>query len=35
MRERAMLIGAQLEINSQPGGGTEIRLSILHDPGTQ
>lgn len=35
MRERAMLIGAQLEINSQPGGGTEIRLSIPHDPGTQ
>ena len=35
MRERAMLIGAQLEINSQPGGGTEIRLSIPHDAGTQ
>ena len=31
MRERAMLIGAQLEINSKPGRGTEIRLSIPHD----
>jgi two-component system, NarL family, sensor histidine kinase UhpB len=28
MRERAMLIGARLEIGSQPGGGTEIRLSV-------
>src|SRR5215218_1382020 len=28
MRERAMLIEAQLEINSKPGRGTEIRLSI-------
>jgi signal transduction histidine kinase len=28
MRERAMLIGAQLEIGSKPGGGTEIKLSI-------
>jgi two-component system sensor histidine kinase UhpB len=34
MRERAMLIGAQLEINSEPGRGTEIRLSIPHDPET-
>jgi two-component system sensor histidine kinase UhpB len=31
MRERAMLIGAQLEIDSEPGRGTEIRLSIHHD----
>jgi two-component system, NarL family, sensor histidine kinase UhpB len=31
MRERAMLIGAQLEINSKPGRGTEIRLSIPRD----
>lgn len=28
MRERAMLIGAQLEIRSDPGGGTEIVLSV-------
>jgi two-component system, NarL family, sensor histidine kinase UhpB len=28
MRERAMLIGAALEIGSKPGGGTEIKLSI-------
>jgi two-component system, NarL family, sensor histidine kinase UhpB len=33
MRERAMLIGAQLEISSEPGA-TEIRLSIPHDPET-
>ena len=30
MRERAMLIGAQLTIESRPGQGTEVRLS-LHD----
>ena len=28
MRERAMLLGAQLGINSQRGRGTEISLSI-------
>jgi two-component system sensor histidine kinase UhpB len=28
MRERAMLIGALLQINSKPGCGTEIKLSI-------
>jgi two-component system sensor histidine kinase UhpB len=28
MRERAMLIGAQLEIDSEPGRGTTIKLSI-------
>jgi two-component system sensor histidine kinase UhpB len=28
MRERAMLIGAQLEIDSEPGRGTTINLSI-------
>ena len=33
MRERAMLIGAQLQIVSTPGRGTEIRLSIPLDPG--
>jgi signal transduction histidine kinase len=31
MRERAMLIGAQLHIDSKPGGGTEIKLSIPLD----
>jgi two-component system, NarL family, sensor histidine kinase UhpB len=34
MRERAMLIGAQLTIIGPPGGGTEVRLSIPLDPGT-
>jgi two-component system sensor histidine kinase UhpB len=34
MRERAMLIGAPLEIRSRPGGGTEIKLSIPLDPET-
>jgi two-component system, NarL family, sensor histidine kinase UhpB len=28
MRERAMLIGASLSIDTPPGGGTEVRLSI-------
>jgi two-component system sensor histidine kinase UhpB len=28
MRERAMLIGAELAISGPPGGGTEVRLSI-------
>jgi two-component system sensor histidine kinase UhpB len=28
MRERAMLIGAALSIDSSPGAGTEVRLSI-------
>ena len=32
MRERAMLIGAQLHIDSKPGRGTEIKLSIPLDP---
>jgi two-component system, NarL family, sensor histidine kinase UhpB len=32
MRERAMLIGAQLQIDSKPGRGTEIKLSIPLDP---
>jgi two-component system, NarL family, sensor histidine kinase UhpB len=32
MRERAMLIGAQLQIVSTPGRGTEIRLAIPLDP---
>jgi two-component system sensor histidine kinase UhpB len=32
MRERAMLIGAQLHIDSGPGRGTEIKLSIPLDP---
>jgi two-component system sensor histidine kinase UhpB len=34
MRERAMLIGAQLTIAEPPSGGTEVRLSIpLVEPG--
>ena len=32
MRERAMLIGAQLHIESKPGRGTEITLFIPFDP---
>jgi signal transduction histidine kinase len=32
MRERAMLIGAQLQIDSEPGYGTEIKLSIPLNP---
>jgi two-component system, NarL family, sensor histidine kinase UhpB len=32
MRERAMLIGAQLQIDSKPGRGTEIKLSIPLNP---
>jgi two-component system nitrate/nitrite sensor histidine kinase NarX len=28
MRERAELIGAQFEVQSRPGGGTVVRLSI-------
>jgi two-component system sensor histidine kinase UhpB len=31
MRERAMLIGAALAIESPPGGGTEVRLTIPRD----
>ena len=34
MRERAMLIGAQLEIDSGPDGGTAINLSIPLGPET-
>ena len=33
MRERAMLIGANLSIDSPPGGGTEVRLTIPCDAG--
>jgi len=32
MRERAMLLGAQLVISSQHGRGTEISLSIPVNP---
>jgi two-component system, NarL family, sensor histidine kinase UhpB len=32
MRERAMLIGAQLQLDSTPGRGTEIKLSIPFHP---
>ena len=28
MRERAMLIGAQLNIRSGPGAGTEVQLDV-------
>jgi two-component system sensor histidine kinase UhpB len=35
MRERAMLIGAQLTITGPPTGGTEVRLSIPLDPRTE
>jgi two-component system sensor histidine kinase UhpB len=35
MRERAMLIGAQLTISGAPGGGTEIKLSIPLETGTE
>jgi two-component system sensor histidine kinase UhpB len=34
MRERAMLIGAQLAIAEPPAGGTEVRLSIPLEPRT-
>jgi two-component system sensor histidine kinase UhpB len=34
MRERAMLIGANLTIETPQGGGTEVRLSIPHDAGS-
>jgi two-component system sensor histidine kinase UhpB len=30
MRERALLIGAELSIESPPGGGTEVQLLLLH-----
>ena len=32
MRERAMLIGAQLTIAERPSGGTEVKLTIPVDP---
>jgi two-component system, NarL family, sensor histidine kinase UhpB len=35
MRERAMLIGAQLTLTEPPTGGTQVQLSIPLDPGTQ
>ena len=28
MRERALLIGALLDVEGRPGGGTEVRLVI-------
>jgi two-component system sensor histidine kinase UhpB len=34
MRERAMLIGAQFTLITPPGGGTEVRLSIPLEVGT-
>jgi two-component system sensor histidine kinase UhpB len=35
MRERAMLIEAQLTITAPPSGGTKVQLSIPLDPGTE
>ena len=35
MRERAMLIGAQLTIDRPPGGGTEVRLVLPPDEATR
>ena len=35
MRERAMLIGAQLIISGPPSGGTEVQLSMPLEPGTK
>jgi two-component system sensor histidine kinase UhpB len=35
MRERAMLIGAQLTIDRPPNGGTEVRLVLLPDEATR
>jgi two-component system, NarL family, sensor histidine kinase UhpB len=32
MRERALLVGAQLTIESRPGQGTEVRLTIPVEP---
>jgi signal transduction histidine kinase len=32
MRERAMLIGAQLTIASLPAGGTEVKLAVPFEP---
>jgi nitrate/nitrite-specific signal transduction histidine kinase len=31
MRERAMLIGAELTMDRPPNGGTEVRLVLLPD----
>lgn len=33
MRERAQSIGAELSIESSPGGGTRVRLDFSHRPG--
>ena len=35
MRERAMLIGAQLTLTEPPTGGTQVQLAIPLDPGTE
>ena len=35
MRERAMLIGAQLTLTEPPAGGTQVQLSIPLDKGTR
>jgi two-component system sensor histidine kinase UhpB len=33
MRERAMLVGANLEIDSRPGAGTRVRLVVPVETG--
>jgi signal transduction histidine kinase len=35
MRERATLIGGELEIESQPGQGTSVRLRVPLPQGVQ
>jgi signal transduction histidine kinase len=29
MRERAAMIGASVNVNSRPGGGTEVRCALV------
>jgi DNA-binding NarL/FixJ family response regulator/signal transduction histidine kinase len=35
MRERAALLGAQLEVHSEPGAGTRVRLEVALAPGRE
>ena len=32
MRERAELVGARLDVRSQPGRGTEVSVSLVYPP---
>jgi signal transduction histidine kinase len=32
MRERAALLGGDLEVHSEPGGGTRVRLRLARRP---